>query len=242
MAIGRADAASIGINFFGGSGNSAANGAAVTGAAGAPGAVQSNWNNVAIPPNGQTGTATNLIDDLGLTTSTGVTWAATGTYDTGIPLTTQDDNLMKGFLDVFGATPGTVTVSGIPFSSYEVVVYFDGANLGENQVMSFAIGGQTIFGLDAANTNFSGTYIQVPNSSVSDLGINTPAGNFLEFNTVTGNSFTLTATAGSTTGGNSRARINGLEILATPEPAAAILAFMGIVAFLVCRRARVVCG
>jgi hypothetical protein len=149
---------------------------------------------------------------------------------------------MKGFLDVFGATPGTVTVSGIPFSSYEVVVYFDGANLGENQVMSFAIGGQTIFGLDAANTNFSGTYIQVPNSSVSDLGINTPAGNFLEFNTVTGNSFTLTATAGSTTGGNSRARINGLEILATPEPAAAILAFMGIVAFLVCRRARVVCG
>ncbi len=215
------EASSIGINFHGGSGNDPANGASVTGVAGAPGFAQAQWNNVAIPPGGQTGTALSLVNDLGLATPATATWAVNGTFDTGIALGTQNDNLMRGFLDVFGGTPGTVTVAGIPFSTFDVIVYFDGANGNQAQVMSFTIGAQSIFGLDAANTQFNGTFTQVASSSTSDLGAATPAGNFVVFNLLSGNSFTLTATAGSSTGGTQRARINGLqivEVLSAPVP------------------------
>lgn len=109
-----AEAGLIGINFHGGSSNQASNGASVTGAAGAPGFVQSQWNNVAIPPGGQTGSANSLVNDLGATTTASVSWSANDVFDTGIPLSSQNHRLMRGHLDIFDMSAGIVTVSGIP--------------------------------------------------------------------------------------------------------------------------------
>lgn len=209
----QAHALSIGVNFHGGAGNNPANGASVTGTAGAPGLAQVNWNNVAIPPGGQTGMANSLLNNLGLATAASISWTANGTFSTGIPLTSENQRLMRGFLDSFGGTPGTVNVTGVPFLTYDVVVYFDGANASEHQVQSFTVGSQTLFGRDAANTNFNGTFIQIPNTSTGDLGVNTPAGNFMVFSGLSGNSFALTATAASTSGSFRRARVNGLQIV-----------------------------
>lgn len=96
--------------------------------------------------------------------------------------------------------------------------------------MSFAIGSQTIFGRDAANMTFNGTFTQVPNSSTSDLGINTPAGNYLVFQPIAGNSFTMTVNAGFSSGFR-RARVSGLQVVeaqSVPEPSAVVSLTLGL--------------
>ena len=215
----RADSA--GLKFVGGQPFFAVPSGPVTGAAGVPGFAQSNWNNLY----GNIGSASNLVNLAGQSTSMDVSWSSPDAWQVlNGAVTTQDAQLMNGYLDF---TP-QVKVTGIPYGTYDVVVYFNGDTPSQDRVNDFQIGSTSIFAQD--NAFFSGTYIQVPSTSNADLGTSTPAGNFVIFYDVSGSSFTLDATPGSTVpGGTQRATVNAIQIVSTPEPQTAGLLLAGLV-------------
>jgi len=216
-AVARADSA--GINFVGGQPFFAVPAGPVTGTAGAPGLAQADWNNLS----GNSGSAVNLINSLGQTTGIDLTWSSVDTWQAlnGAPAT-QDAQLMNGYLD------NTVQISatGINYGTYDVVVYFNGDTPSEHRVSQFQIGSTSIFAQD--NSSFSGIYTQVPSTSNADLGTGTPAGDYVIFHNVSGSSFTLDATPGSTLG-TPRAVVNAMQIVSTPEPTTRMLIMAGLV-------------
>jgi hypothetical protein len=109
--------------------------------------------------------------------------------------------------------------------TYDVLVYFDGANGGTTWATDYRIGAVTLRGTDLANTDFTGAFVR-------DGGA---GGNYLRFENLQGPGFTLSATPlpGSTT------VINALQIVHTPEPATVGLLGTGLaVSLLIHHRAR----
>ena len=204
----------IGLNFVGGGTNGTP---ALLGAAELAGAYPaSNWNN---------GTTLSKTTGLALNDVTGTATAASASWtdpanlwSTSITDAGGNSRLMKGYLDTSASSTSTITISGLPaaFTSagYSVYVYFDGDNGGANRVGEYTLGGTTLYGLDPANTNFSGTFTQVPSSSTTDQGAATPAGNYLVFSGLNATGFTLTAQGASASDGAKRAPVNGIEIVA----------------------------
>jgi hypothetical protein len=166
-----------------------------------------NWNNAS---GASSASALGLVDDTGKATTATVTWSANATWET--PITDQAGNarMMKGYLDTGNTTTTTVTVAGLPASSsgYQVYVYADGDNGPATRAASYAISGTgittTSIGLtDAANTNFSGTYVQANGS----------AGNYVMFTIPAVSGFTITATPGTANDNVPRAPVNGIQIV-----------------------------
>jgi len=132
---------------------------------------------------------------------------------------------MNGYLDAAsGAT--VVSVTGIPFDSYSVIIYFNGDSPSQDRVYNYQIGSSSIFVQD--NSPFSGTFIETVGST-SDLGTSTPAGNFVVFTGLTGSAFTLDSIPGTSLV-TQRSVINAIQIQATPEPSSFALALLGIAA------------
>jgi hypothetical protein len=101
-------------------------------------------------------------------------------------------------------------VSGLPANAagYSLYVYADGDNggalrTGVYQISEAGIGTTTINVMDAANTNFNGTFVQGKKS----------AGNYALF-AISATGFTLTATPGTLSDGYPRAPVNGIQIVA----------------------------
>src|SRR6266487_84947 len=134
-----ASGASIGVNFQrNGSGvnNTDPNSLLPADAAGAPGYVQTNWNNL-----GRFGDSVNLVDSSGAPSGVTNAWDATGTWSqTGTTAATQlspDGNLMNGYLDSNGqnangnnTTTNTYAVLGTSLygnaGQNKPLVYFSG--------------------------------------------------------------------------------------------------------------------
>ncbi|MBU6411173.1 MAG: putative Ig domain-containing protein, partial [Verrucomicrobia bacterium] len=185
------------------------------------------WNNVS----GGSASAVPLVGDGGGSIAvnySGFTLSV-GSSGSGTTTTTNTDGnglLMVGYAigeSTSGAGTVGITVSNVPgqliSSGYAVIVYFDFNNGGAYAVDGFTLsapkyGTKTLYGLDPANTDFSGTFKQVPSSSTSDLGASTPDGNYLVFAGLTDTNFTLTVTGGSNGGlGADYAFINGFQIV-----------------------------
>ena len=117
-----ANAASIGLNLGTDQGGS-------LGAGDSAGVVaQANWNN----KSGGSGSANNLVNNSGVGTTAGVSWTCTAgiTWRVGNNGTsTANHKLMYGYIDP-SSTGGsaTVTLSGIPYSKYDLYVYFNSDN------------------------------------------------------------------------------------------------------------------
>jgi hypothetical protein len=174
--------------------------------------------------------------------------------------------MMKGYLDAADfsstATPGnttTVTVAGLPASiaslPYSVIVYYDGDNGTNDRTGRFTIGGATtgnatLYGRDAAGATFGGVYIPgfTPVDPLAGGGsadsnaaaaLTVPAGNFLLFTGLTGNTFTLSATSYVASDNTNRASVNGIQIVPGNVPEPGSLAFIGLAATgLLARRRR----
>ncbi|HEX8913277.1 MAG TPA: hypothetical protein VF796_13030 [Humisphaera sp.] len=218
-----------------------------------------NWTSLSTSVGTVGGGPTSLRADDG-TAAGSVTWVGGTSTNTGLTNSAGNNRMMFGYLDTAGNTAQTVvTVTGLPASitgaPYAVIVYYDTPNGTENRVGRYALSGvttgaNTLYGRDAASTNFAGTFVQgqttsptvvTPGSTFNDAAAQSvAAGNYLVFTDVSGSSFTLTATPYVSSGNNPRAPINGMQIVpmaALPEPgsvAAAALAGAG----LLLRRAR----
>jgi endoglucanase len=181
---------------------------------------RANWN----ASYGNSGFLPNLVNQQGTATSAAVSWTSPNMWYSGIPDQAGDFRMMKGYQDTSNNVPAQIEVTGIPFAAYDVYVYFDGGNgsaarEGNYQVMptsSFGRKGRTgcdaqnpavITGLDAPNSDFSGTFAQASGGS---------AGNYVLFPNCTGDTFTLLAVHGASSDNTYRAPVNGIQIVAVP--------------------------
>jgi hypothetical protein len=236
--------ASIGLNFVGGRAAAAEpdghveDDGIVTGAAGAPGAVQSNWNNLT----GFTGSAAagSLVNANGsVLAATTMTWTSQNlftisTADAG----DQNAALMKGYLDTNDTSVTTISVGSLPASwaKYDVYVYLDGdsngGRAGNYTISSTNDGTKTATVSDAANWDIAtagGTFTRAnENAEAMTTNPGLTPGNYVVFSGRTDLSFTLTAQGSFAGATPPRAPISAIQLVATqlvPEPnALAILA------------------
>jgi hypothetical protein len=165
---------------------------------------KSNWNEA----QGSSGNGFALVDETGAPTGATVSWTSSPVWSLPIADTPGNFRMMSGYLDTVGQNT-TVTVAGLPASAagYDVYVYADGDNGGATRTGTYQISGTSITTtsinlVDAANTNFSGTFTQANNS----------AGNYVVFSIAT-TGFTLTAIPSTASDGTQRAPVNGMQII-----------------------------
>jgi len=252
----------IGINYVDigdpGVQNATADALLATESAGAPGYVQSGWNNM-----GRWGQTVPINDSTGAPTGATSTWDSNNTWNDGAGVSSPNAKLMNGYLDATGqpnnnTSPGyaffdnvnkpEVYITGLTSwltaqgaASYKVVVYTDGDSTSgrkaEYWLQSATVGDPpTVLGADLTShvfvsdvSNFSGTFTEVP------LSANTLAtageGNFFVFTGVSADSFILRSEEWPGVAGDAlRAQINGIQIIASvPEPASiGLLALAGL--------------
>jgi hypothetical protein len=175
------------------------------------------WNSAA----SNTGGPSSLLLADGTTSSASVAWKApvsTATNETSATWTLSwtdspgNVRMMNGYLDPrTTATPATVTVTGLPSpmsSGYDVYVYcymsmYPGSG---TRTAEYTIGSTTH---TVAQTAPSDSAFSAFTQVTSEGG----SGNYIVFRNVTGASFTLTATPGTTTGSEHRAPVNGIQIV-----------------------------
>lgn len=179
--------------------------------------------------------------------SSPVIWSL-GDTSVGANLAGGDNPLMmRGYLDSTngnGSTP-TVTVSGLDDafganSRYAVLVYFDGSNGGSWRVGNYTIDGITMSGEDSEGVDFNtgggGSGNENPDGLFqqpiaggagnqlfgTQAGGNNNEGNYVYFPFLAGDSFTITSFGGPQSD-ITRAPINGVQIIAIPEPSRVLL-------------------
>jgi hypothetical protein len=172
------------------------------------------WNNNEYniqPSPGGLATPAPLNDETGASTGAWASWTANGeSLNPNIPDTPGNDRLMRCYLDPAVGSSAVVTISNLPANSggYDVYVYADGNNGSSARTGTYSVSGPgittaSINVTDAANANFSGTFVRASNSN--------PVGNYALLPIDAGAAgFTLTATP---VGGSGAAPINGLQIV-----------------------------
>lgn len=177
---------------------------------------QSNWNNTLPAANG-TGSVTNVRSGSGAPSALSVTYQFSGAADdsTVNSALSGDHLLMRAYLADYakpaGQTNSTVTINDIPYGVYDLIVYSDGNNNGQDRVAEFRVGGRSIFLRDAAWTVFAGRFVEA--RSACHLGLSTPSGNFVRFRGLTNRNVNLVITERSTTDVIRRAAVNAIQIV-----------------------------
>jgi len=243
----QAQAAAIGLNF---NGNDNVNLAAGD-LAGAPGYAQLNWNNFdkygGDFPNTTTG-GTSVKDETGVTVpNVRADFDATGEFNSGSSTATPNGRLMNGYQDSNGnPNSGTSLNSdqnrpyvgifnlGTDYTSggYSVIVYTDGDTTGRGgafwiETANYSDGRNqtgtaitpTYYAQDPGNFNDTG-FVQV----TSIISGSPTQGNYIVFTGLTSANIVVRADEIYDVGGFKRTPINGIQIVAIPEPASMAIA------------------
>jgi hypothetical protein len=214
-----AGAASIGINFTGGTNNSSpAVSLLTTDLAGV--IPQLNWNNFA----GGNGAGLSLLDNSGASSGALLTFTASGVYSSiggaGIAPANGDEKLNTGF--VYGNSSFTLT--NVPYALFDVYVYE--LNDAGGRVETTTLGALSFFGSAATPTDAShvdqnaGTSYLYTQSTSTDVANPTAGGDYVRFSNLSG-----TVTINASAPGNGY--VNGLQIVQVPEPASMGLLGLG---------------
>jgi hypothetical protein len=236
-----ATAQSIGIDWFGGNGTGDQTQMQPGEVAGV--VPQSNWNSF-IDATGTTAETFPLNLSNGTASGASVTFSGSpNDWDTGITESTSfNHKMMLGYIDTNDTSVTTVAVNGLPASftgpGYNVYIYYDGDNGTQERVGRYEINGVSMWGRDMGN--FAGTFTQGqtttdPAPGMTGTGLDNlaaavavvPAGNYMVFGPLTSANFTLNVQASASAGGTNRASLNGMQIVAVPEPSTIALFAIG---------------
>ncbi len=214
--------AAIGVNFTGGGNNGSA--PALLAATDAAGVVsRPNFNNAA----GGSGTLSNLTASTGNPSPASVQWTSAGTF-ASVPApfaaATPDQALNDGFVYGTATTAVSVTVTGIPFSTYDVYVYELNDATGRLSVTTDTGANQSFYGTSPASANAAhesgaaGTYSYVQATATTQAAA--AAADYVLFATRSGPSFTFTESSP-----NNNGYVNGFEVVDHPlaAPSAPVL-------------------
>jgi hypothetical protein len=240
---GAAQAQSIGIDWFGGNGTGDQTQMLPTAVAGV--VPQGNWNSFL----GTSGTMP-LVLGTGTASGASITWGGSpNDWDTNVDQAlSANHQMMLGYLDTNDTSITNLMVTGLPASltgpGYNVIIYYDGDNgtagtLGSHRVGRYELNGVSQWGRDAGN-RFDGTFVQGQTSidpAPGQLGTQfdnqaaavaaVPAGNFMVFSGLRTADFTLNVQASVSGSATNRAGINGMQIVAIPEPSTVALFALG---------------
>jgi autotransporter-associated beta strand protein len=189
----------------------------VTGPAGV--VPMSNWNNFSAAAQSS---PVSLSDSTGSPTTATATWNASLTWSTyGTNETDQNAQLLNAYLaNSSGGGSQTLTLSGIPFSSYNVYAYF--TNNYANHTGNLALGGTTYYyqTLGAISTT-PYPLIQTSDTTYDSTGASYPLTNYALFGNLTGSTQTIAlATQGFGDAGLAAVEIVGLAGQGGPLSAA----------------------
>lgn len=186
------------------------------------------WNNLLGPVvQGETTSLTNITNQLGVVIpgitaswtagNTTVSYNNGGTIKTGsdavtVPPATNDPNLFASVFDQYNGTASTLTVTGIPYSSYDAIfyVYDDGSSRGG----VITIGSTTYFIRSGAGTpavDGSG-YVQSDDTSLG-AGSDVMQGNFVRFSGLSGSTLSASFVAQNMGDSTQRLKIAGFQIV-----------------------------
>ena len=174
-----------------------------------------NWNNMTGPTGyGNAQTLANPLDSSGAVvggmtvTVTGGSSSSTFAYNAAAG---NDSTLFDTVFDQFDGTAGTISVTGVPYATYDVYLYMrsDGAARGG----AFTIGGTTYYvrgGLSNPATNGTG---YVVSSATTNGGTNTAQGNYVRFSGLTNTNFTCSFVAFNAGDNVQRLKFPGFQIV-----------------------------
>jgi len=170
---------------------------------------QSGWINLT-----SGGTGNNVPLTAGMTATWSTPGGGTHEFST-MPNSPADFALMQGYLDTGDTSTSLITINGIKFPLYDVIVYCDGENgdaarVGRYILSGAASGNATKYVGDPAYSDFYGIYTEVDSPTG---GASTPGGNYCRFRSVRGAGFTISATGNYGSDGHPRAPLNGLQIV-----------------------------
>ena len=222
----------ISVNFQGG--QAPADGPDVTTTAGYVPA--DNWNNFT----GKSGSASNLVDSTGSTTSADLSWQTFNTWD----LANGDGNggdrdMMSGYLDNFGASGASdfITISGLqPNKGYDVYVYFNrGTATYSGMNATDGISNNTYYGFDNGFSYADNGYNLTSDDNIGDGW--TGANVFL-FEDYTGSTLDLDNPANpGVPAGEWKTYVQGIQIVMTvPEPSSTVMLGLGGLALMLRRK------
>ena len=183
--------------------------------AGVPEVAQKNWNqteamNVTSFSTLGIGTiaspsADELVDSRGDATSVGLSFTMNNSWNIDNEKITPYGSLFAGYLDSNPDSNVSVTLTNIPYASYDVYVYVGAGSIGRRQRIT---DGETTYSFStAARFDEPGVYTQT-----SDTGDGFPSANYAKFSDNTDPSITLTFLRGNGNGG-----INAIQIVATGQ-------------------------
>jgi hypothetical protein len=188
----------------------------ITGVQGAPGFEQDNWLNT-INQEDSWGITYNLQDESGTATGAVLAFWASATAQQGninpVDFPMQSWLLETGIWGYLASDAPRLRVDNIPYAQYSVVVYF-GASQDYDTVQEVIVNGNSLFGRVPYYTRYIEMgYRNIPSTSTADLQANTPYGNYMVFENVTGSTLNITALPGWYSTVHPRAFISGFQII-----------------------------
>jgi hypothetical protein len=199
-----------------------------------------NWNNswpgTNTPPTVGSPTL-NLIDNSGAGTTMDIYFSGTGQWQLN-PLNTApsvdadgtyNKRLLKGYVDMVGGNPVTVNLAEIPYAQYDIYIYMS-SDTADREGYVADDGGLTYYFRTLGSAAISGGNASLIQTLDLTNDAQDTAASYARFSNLTGSSQAISVFAAGNAG------IAGIQVVQVPEPRAALLGGLGLLALLRRRR------
>jgi len=205
------DQGGIGLNFgaAGANGGDAANSsldpASITGIA-----RQANWNNLL----GAAGGPVSLLDDLGADSGATVTWTADEEWSNGVGID-PDGTLLVGWISANTGVENPITIEGIPYAGYDLVVYFNHDRITEDVDFGESNGAFPTVRLQETDSPTVGEVGSLVQQVATAAGDPDQVGSFYYIPGLTASTLNLFINSAGEEGSTDRGAITGIQLVAT---------------------------
>lgn len=184
---------------------------------------------------------TDVRDSTGAATTADVSWTSnSGTWNKGAEAHlgadadgTLNREMLYGYVNGIGAAGASVTVSEIPYASYDVYVYFGSDDETRTGTVT---DGTTTYSFDVLDGQVAGSNALF--AQTVDTGSGNPEANYAVFSGLSSSSLTISTHFRNAAGdADDYGGIAAIQIVEVPEPSIAFLGGLGLLGLLRRRRA-----